>query len=763
MNKHLIGALLAGATCIVTPAFAADSSAPGAAATSDDIIVTARRKDESLEKVPEAITAFNAQALEARQIRSDADLQLNTPGLTIRQTQGNNSLSYSIRGQTADTFSGSPSAVIAYLNEVPLTVGSAQSFYDLGSVQVLKGPQGTLFGRNATGGAVLFTSAQPTDKVEAMVQGRVGSMAMSDANGMINMPFADGKVLLRAAFDVSRRGGYIFNTFNNQWLGQVEHNSGRLSLTLKPTDTISNTTIFQYSGSDGTNTGASYVWSIYQAGQTNNGIALNSNSSFLYPYVAAQRTLGYYKTDHPGDARNHGTDWDLSNTTTDQLGDDLTLKNIFGATRSNYNSVQPQLGAPYVTIATYNALTGQVGNTLKVSSISDELQLQGKAMDGKLSYIVGAYFQWQTTDTIWPQTYFLSPPYPPTFGSCPAPAACITNAFREKDATKAIYTQATYDLSSVVENLKFTAGARYTWDDLNFSQIDVPGNLNIMLGAQPEAHNYADPSWEAGLEYQANPETLAYVKTRGSFRAGGFNGARIPATPGYSDDPTPGNEFKSEHTQDVEAGLKYHGPLLGVPTTINIDAFNQWVQDVQRVEFPAGGAITVNVPSEIVQGVEGDVNIKASHWLELGWQAAYVRSRYPNGHVVADGNAYLYGPVGDTPRLSGTVYAQVALPVAASAGEVSLRGELYGQSGQYFSNEASGLIPDTFLPGYVIVNGRLGWDHIFHTGLSAALFGKNIGNRGYFVGGMPLGGVLGHNSADVGEPRSFGVELTARY
>jgi iron complex outermembrane receptor protein len=184
---------------------------------------------------------------------------------------------------------------------------------------------------------------------------------------------------------------------------------------------------------------------------------------------------------------------------------------------------------------------------------------------------------------------------------------------------------------------------------------------------------------------------------------------------------------------------------------------------VQRVEFPAGGAITVNVPSEIVQGVEGDVNIKASHWLELGWQAAYVRSRYPNGHVVADGNAYLYGPVGDTPRLSGTVYAQVALPVAASAGEVSLRGELYGQSGQYFSNEASGLIPDTFLPGYVIVNGRLGWDHIFHTGLSAALFGKNIGNRGYFVGGMPLGGVLGHNSADVGEPRSFGVELTARY
>src|SRR4051794_19189573 len=148
MRKLLVAGLLASTFVASAPAASAQEAADGPA--DGEIIVTARRVEESLQRVPAAITAFGAQELLERGIRTDSDLQLNTPGLTIRQTQGNNSLTYSIRGQTADTFSGTPSAVIAYLNEVPLTISSASSFYDLANVQVLKGPQGTLFGRNAT-------------------------------------------------------------------------------------------------------------------------------------------------------------------------------------------------------------------------------------------------------------------------------------------------------------------------------------------------------------------------------------------------------------------------------------------------------------------------------------------------------------------------------------------------------------------------------------------------------------------------------------
>ena len=149
-------------------ATAQDIVAEGTSGGPEEVIVTARRRDENLSSVPITITAIESQDLIERSIRTDSDLQLAAPGLTIRQTQGNNSLTYSIRGQSADTFSGSPSAVIAYLNEVPLTIGSASSFYDLESVQVLKGPQGTLFGRNTTGGAVLYTTAKPTDKTEGI-------------------------------------------------------------------------------------------------------------------------------------------------------------------------------------------------------------------------------------------------------------------------------------------------------------------------------------------------------------------------------------------------------------------------------------------------------------------------------------------------------------------------------------------------------------------------------------------------------------------
>ena len=159
-------ALIIGTLGMPAAALAQDTQPTAASDSDEDIVITARRRSEALSTTPIAVTAFGAEDLLERSIRTDSDLQLVTPGLTIRQTQGNNSLTYSIRGQSADTFSGSPSAVIAYLNEVPLTIGSASSFYDLESVQVLKGPQGTLFGRNTTGGAVLYTSAKPTDELD---------------------------------------------------------------------------------------------------------------------------------------------------------------------------------------------------------------------------------------------------------------------------------------------------------------------------------------------------------------------------------------------------------------------------------------------------------------------------------------------------------------------------------------------------------------------------------------------------------------------
>jgi len=773
------------------PAWAQDRQRDrqGAAEERDtgDIVVTARRRDENLARVPIAVSVISGDQLEQRSIRTDSDLQISTPGLTIRQTQGNNSLTYSLRGQSADTFSGSPSAVVTYFNEVPLTVSGASTFYDLASVQVLKGPQGTLFGRNATGGAVLYSSARPTNELEAALKGRIGNLDLREVEGMLNVPLVDEQVLLRGAFNVQRRDGYIHNLYDDSWLGRTKRDSGRISLTLKPTPDLTNDTTFQYTRTRGTNTGASYTYSVYGCGDTNNGFALTCGGGLMFgpgldsvygagswdaylaahpkayadgliAYVEEQKRLGAYVTNHPGPAFHHGKDWMLTNNTQLQLNDGLTLKNILGLSRSDVDSAQPQLGAAFVTIATANGISGEVGNELHVRSFSEELQLQGKAFDDALTFIVGAYVQRLRTDTIWPQTYFDTSPV--------APPASVTNAFRVRNKTDALYAQGTYDLSGAgLEGVRLTAGLRYTRERVSIAQLP---NATYTYGALNQYRTFKSPSWEAGLEYQATPQLFAYLKTRGSFRSGGFNGAAQPIDANAS---AGGNRFGSEHTQDIEGGLKFRGDIAGRPATFNLAVYHQWIQDVQRVEFPdpdgPGGlasiAVTANVPSEVVRGFELEAGIQPANWLQVGGSLAFTAAKFTNGDISLFGNDYRYGPVGDTPRWSGVGYAQIDFPTDERTGRISLRGEVYAQTGQYFSNAANSIAPGTRLPGYALVNSRLGWDDILGSPLSGAVFAKNLFDKTYFAGGMTLAAALGHNAAAVGEPRTYGVELSVKF
>lgn len=776
----------------VTPALAQDTVAgveqfEQAAAELGDlngITVTARRKDESLARVPIAITAIGQEDLVTRAVTTDADLQRTVPGLTIRQTQGNNSLTYSLRGQSADIFSGSPSAVITYLNEVPMPVSGASSFFDLESIQVLKGPQGTLFGRNTTGGAVLFTSAQPKNVLEGYLRGRLGNLKRRELEGAVNVPLIDDKLLLRAAFNLSYADGYIHNLYTGQDLGRINRESARLTLTVRPSETVSNTTMVQYSKSGGTNTGASYTWSVYAPGETNNGVALTTSAGFLFgptldlltgpgswaaylaahpkayapgllAYVDEQRRLGPYVTNHPSGARHFSENWNVTNITEIELGEGLQLRNILGFVDGYTNSQQPQLGAPYATILTQNLATGEIGNTDDLRSWSEELQLQGDL--GAFDFILGVYVQRQRVNTSYPQTYFeLAPIIPFT------PA---TNRFRTRNLTDAIYAQGTYDLTDAgAAGLSITAGIRYTRERVRGLQL--PGSDNF--GPPEQRRTYQDPSWEVGVQYQATPQLMVYAKTRGSFRSGGYNGTLNPAAI-FALGGT--NLFESETTQDIEAGLKFAGDLGGRPATLNLALYNQWIQDVQRVEFPdpdgagpiASIAVTTNVPAERVRGLELDGSISPADWLRLGGQLALTDAKFTDNAVVLFGNTFRYGPVGDTPKTSGTAWAEVRVPMASAAGEVLVRGEVYAQSGQYFSNAAATVAPRTRLPGYALVNGRISWNDIMGTGLSAAIYGENLLDKEYFVGGMQLAVALGHNGAVVGKPRTYGVELSFKF
>lgn len=767
----------------------------------EEVVVTARRRDESLARVPIAVSALGVEQLEQRQVKSDSDLQFAVPGLTIRQTQGNNSLTYSIRGQSADTFSGSPSAVVAYINEVPLTISGASTFYDLESIQVLKGPQGTLFGRNTTGGAVLYTTAKPTNELEGKLTGRFGNLNLREFDGMVNVPIVEDKVLFRLAFNTIDRDGYIENIYpdNNYDMGDIGRDSGRITLTVKPNDRLENTTMYSYSRTDGTNTGASYFYSVYDPNNpAHAGLNTSAGQRFssyldslptgalpgdttatwqqyldahpnayqpgIIDYVNEQRRMGYYKTQYPFKADHVGEDEVLTNTTTFDVSDNLRLKNILGYTTGDADSEQPSIPSPFLIFATRNLATGEAGNETEVESFTEEFQLIGDLGDGALTYIAGIYIQQQQVDTLWPQTYWDVSPYVNQAAYVPAN---IDNNFRIETDTRAIYAQASY---SFTEQLRLTAGFRYTEEDVTIKQLAksvyvlfndlYPGVYNF---AEKQDESFEEPSWEIGAEYDINDELFAYIKGRGSFRSGGFNGSASP----YDTDATGGgNKFDKETVKDVELGLKYRGLLLDRPATLNIALYQQWVDDVQRIEFPLppGGsasiAVTANVPELEVKGVELETSIMPANWLELGLMATYTDAEFTDNQVSLFGTDYSYSPVANTPETTWSLWGQISFPVDVSTGDINLRIEIYGQDSMYFSNTADSVTPDTKLPSYELANVRLNWNNIMGSNFSGALFGKNVSDEEYFAGGMPLGASVGANAAAVGEPRTYGAELS---
>jgi iron complex outermembrane receptor protein len=179
-------------------------------------------------------------------ITSETDLQFAVPGLLVRATENAYNLNFSIRGQSVDAFSFSLPAVLAYFNEVQVGAFSSPALYDLQSVQVLKGPQGTLFGRNATGGAVLYTSTKPGNELSGYVEGSYGNYSRANVEGAIDLPVVPDTLLLRVAGFFEHRDGFQRNLFNNSRIGDQERRGGRLTMTVKPADSLSNTLVADY-------------------------------------------------------------------------------------------------------------------------------------------------------------------------------------------------------------------------------------------------------------------------------------------------------------------------------------------------------------------------------------------------------------------------------------------------------------------------------------------------------------------------------------
>jgi iron complex outermembrane receptor protein len=752
-----------------------------ASASLEEVVVTAQRREEVSSKVPLSVTAFGAEQLAERSITTERDLQTSVPGLVVKTVTSETQLTYSIRAQSVEPFSGVSPAVLAYTNEVEANTGAPGSFYDLSSVQVLKGPQGTLFGRNTTGGAILYTTTMPGETLGGYVTQRVGNLGMLESLGAVDLPLSEA-VQLRLAGDYYSRDGYQKNIDTGQMLGGSTRSSGRATLVLRPTERLENKTIFEdtsshghptfvelYSynacGAPGLLSGAACLYgpgldSVFGPGAWAAYLAAHPGANpGGIPAALAWQKQNPREVDSPQLSDFNARSWYIDNMTSFDVSDALTIKNIFGYSDSRNHFSVDEEGAPFtLEVEARDPVNGIQGNDFHDSNVTDEFQVVGKAPDKNLDYVLGLYYSNASHHETAAAEYFDLAPVVPT--------SVTTYAFLSKSEVKAVYGQATYDLSSLtgINGLKATGGFRYTWERNTLIYPNIPHT--VFGGSPTESELFQDPSWQVGLDYQVAPELMLYVVSRGSWRSGGFNGfaASNPTLAGLGG----GNKFLPETTKDVEIGAKYRSKPLGIPTSLDIAAYSQWIDNVQKVSYvivngsPAG--FTVNIPSAQVQGVEVNASIRPSQWLELGANGAYTDAAFTNGRAYVLGSGFnTFGPFADVARWSGTAYAQATLPTPDAWGQMSLRGDLYGQSVQYFSNLNNTVNPGTRLPGYSLLNLRFDWRRVAGSNVTLSAFAKNVTDKVYYTGGFAVGDAFGTNAARVAEPRTFGAELTYKF
>ena len=664
LAASLLSSTALAQTKAVTPATAPEQAAEQTAGS--DIIVTAQRRSETLERTPVAVSVVSAETLVEKAITTETDLQTAVPGLTVKTGQNENQLNFSLRGQSVDPFSSSRPSVLPYFNEVQVGGVGGTALYDLGSVQVLKGPQGTLFGRNATGGAVLYTSAKPTDQFGGYIVGRIGNFDARHLEGALNLPLGE-IAALRVAGQIQRRDGFQRNLFRDERLGEVRRENVRVSLSLRPSDSLTNDFVADYGHSDGNSlTSVVYnvlplgspafvpfnflfspavdavfgpgAWARYLAAHPNADpqglIAFADKQRARGPYVANVDSPNYYRQKK----------WIVSNVTTLELGESTSLKNIFGFVQTRFQGAGEFDGTPFGGDA--NGPDGRGGT---IRQFSDEFQILGNAFDRRLDYVAGVYLSHETDQTRSQSIIF-------DFSPVSAPIEQINNG-KFTNRTIAGYAQGTFTL---VGNLRATLGARYTSENVKFVRASddtyVVNPLPVYNFNQDRT--FSKLSWTIGLENQVNSNLLVYAKTRRSFRSGGFN-YFAPPTEGFGN--ATGGAYQPEVATDIELGAKFRGDLGGAPARLNLAAYNMWVKDIQRVFyaqiFGNLAAITVNVPRAKITGVELDGSIDPTEWLSLGGSVNYTDARFTSNLVRVIGNPEVaFGPFPDVAKWSGGAF-----------------------------------------------------------------------------------------------------------
>lgn len=739
------------ASVLPNAAFAAEGDSPAAAPDSGDIVVTARRTAERLQDVPVAVTALSGAMLERRNLTTVAEIQAFTPSLNFTTTNGQGAKSaVALRGQRqSGSGIGVDPSVGVYINELYMgraTIDTA--LYDLESVQILKGPQGTLFGRNTTGGAVLLSTKKPGDEFGGYAKAQFETPWGYTLEGALNAPLGENAALRIAGVrqyndgysQVVNRGTRIDGRDRVGVRGSLKFGGGPLN------------TLF---------VGDYYRWhdsgiAFYPIRRINppGGNAVYNAYDAALAVQAAGNYLSQRKITNSGPTFSRGRTYSALNATTYQLTDTILVKNIIGIAASFDENAIDYDGTSANVLST--------GVSADQHQFSEELQLQGKSLGGSLDWIAGVYFfhEWgydhggafAGTDPTLPHTgtrnlfsadnkaisgfvhgsYLLPISVP----------AHLYGGLRRGEDTRRISFETVRDVAGQATPTCLVAGA--------------PATLGVIGGAcQLTARKkYPSTTWDIGIDVKPVSGLLLYATVARGYRTGGFNGRAQAVAQQIP--------FNPEKVLNYEVGLKFSGDLGTMPTTLNVAAYHSAYSDIQQniIFVPPGGGISssvINAAKGRVNGIEIEASIRPVESVTLSGFYSLTDAKYSQfTQAVA---------AGGTQDLSGNSFAGVP----RNAGGVSLDWEVldtpgFGKlraSGNVRFNGAYELDPifmGARIKAYTLANASITLEKAFGSPASIELYVKNIGDRIYGTGGFSSF-ASGFAAQSLGAPRIFGIGL----
>lgn len=682
------------------------------AATVDAIVVTAQRRDENLQDVPATVTAFGADEVKQAQIHDFGDVSTRTPGVQFDAFPASQPR-IAIRG--VGSFdrgaAGDPSAAV-FLDEIYLARSAAVAFdaFDLERIEILKGPQGTLYGRNVVGGAINVVTRRPQlDSFDAAGEATIGNFERFEAAGFINAPFADGKAAARASLSWRTHDGYVTNTFTGDDVEDQDTLSGRLQFRVEPRDGV------QLSLSlDGTRDRAT--------GPAQHVLDLDLSdplSGFWTVDRDRERTAGAFAGFQDRDTwglRAEGK-WDLSFATLTYVGSyrDLRYSTAYDFDGGN---------------ATTNFIDISGGNDEASDFSSNELRLSSLP-ESSVQWVVGVYgFNVQTD-----RQDILALDI----------GGVGTEIYDQRATTEslAVFGDATVP---VTDRISLIGGLRYSKDDKTYRVSNTDGD-SIFRASGPfdvtVSDAYSAVTYRLGAEFNPSDDHLFYVMVSSGFKSGGFQ-----------DNPSSGADaadgFEPEYATQVELGAKssfLDGRLIWNNTVYLMD-----YTDLQtRRTLPNLTTVTDNAGAATIKGYETYLSWRPGQGLRLVASYGYTDARFdefePDPGVDYSGNRLSRSPVHKL-VLSPSYDLQTSGGWALRfAGDYRYESRIYDDNSNVGPEQRD---PTHFVDGRVIVTDPTdSW--------SVSFWGKNLTDE---LTRSFQGTFLGANFGAYNPPRTYGLTFS---